>query len=189
MKTFWRRTGCRIIILGLIWTGGCGHEQKAPPEAPLPAPPPYFDHTVRWPGENLIRIAWWYTGSGNNWKYIAEANPSLEPRRMQIGDSIQIPVGLLKTRVPMPKSYRIPVARKRKPQSAPVASPLLPDEDIELFGPVDSEARDNTPEEIYTPAEPGTGSHQSRIQVPDDPQSSPDEEHDNHDGENPGQEI
>jgi len=189
MSTFWWRSGCWIIIFGLFWTGGCSQKQTAPPVAPPPAPPAYFYHTVRWPGETLIRIAWWYTGSGDSWQAIAAANPSLEPLRMQIGDSIQIPAMLMKTRDPMPKSYRVPVAKKRQPQSEPVETSLPRDEEIELFGPVDSEARHNRLQEVFIPAELKTGSHHWPIEVPENPQRSPDEGHDDHDGADQGQEF
>ncbi len=73
-----------------------------PPPPPKPKPRPYV-HEVRRPGETLISIAKWYTGSRDNWITIAKANPHLNPDRIFIGDNISIPEHLLKRRDPMPK--------------------------------------------------------------------------------------
>ena len=62
-----------------------------------------YRHKVRWPGESMSLIARWYTGSSNNWRKLARANPRLNPNRIRKGDVISIPPALLKTREPMPE--------------------------------------------------------------------------------------
>ena len=154
-----------LILFSIIWPLGCSFVQPVtsvdpPPPAPLPrvlehplesqpeqvTPPPvpeikYFTHTIKWSGENLIRISRWYTGSGQNWLPIVEANPSIDPRRIKIGDSILIPVSLLKTREPMPISYLAPTAIRKEAQPVPPAESLPNTEQVELFGPIDAEAQ------------------------------------------------
>jgi LysM domain len=153
MKPSWWRPCLLIIVLGLFFAGGCSSRLASTFDGVNPASS-YHSHTVRWPGENLIRISWWYTGSGKNWQQIADANPTLKPQRIQIGDSVRIPVRLLKTREPMPKNYRLPVAKKPKQISTPIAKPPARDEEIELFGPVDSEAQDTPPSDVFIIVEP-----------------------------------
>lgn len=63
----------------------------------------YFKHTVRWQGESLSLIARWYTGSSNNWRMLARANPNLNPNRIKSGNCIFIPPGALITRNPLPQ--------------------------------------------------------------------------------------
>ena len=63
----------------------------------------YYQHTVHWPGESLSLIASWYTGSSENWRKLAKANPRLNPNRIKGGYVINIPSALLKTRVPLPQ--------------------------------------------------------------------------------------
>jgi hypothetical protein len=65
--------------------------------------PRLYVHEVRRSGETLISIAEWYTGSRDNWKAIAKANPQMNPNRIFIGDNIIIPENLLIRRDPMPK--------------------------------------------------------------------------------------
>jgi hypothetical protein len=67
--------------------------------------PTDLQHTVRWPGESLSIIAKWYTGSLDNWKALAEANPDLDPERITMGAKICIPEDMLQTRVPMPQDF------------------------------------------------------------------------------------
>jgi hypothetical protein len=63
----------------------------------------YFEHRVKWAGETLSLIAGWYTGNYGNWKAIAKANPGLDPNRIAIGDVINIPPEMMKTKKPMPR--------------------------------------------------------------------------------------
>lgn len=62
----------------------------------------YYSHTVRWRGETLSIIAKWYTGNGENWRALTQANPELDPHRIAIGNRILIPPQLLQTHEPLP---------------------------------------------------------------------------------------
>lgn len=62
-------------------------------------------HKVRWEGESLALVAKWYTGRPENWNAIAGANPTLDPKKIIVGNSIRIPSRLLITRKPMPKRF------------------------------------------------------------------------------------
>ena len=62
-----------------------------------------YRHTVRWPGESMSLIARWYTGSSNNWRKLARANPRLIPSRSKNGNVILVPPALMKTREPLPQ--------------------------------------------------------------------------------------
>jgi LysM repeat protein len=113
----------------------------APPEKikdKPPIKPAYYEHQVRWSGESLSVIAKWYTGSLDNWKALAEANPKINPSRIDLGQKIRIPGNLLKTREPMPKSF-LADAGKRKPEAPPSEpEPPLPPtekEEPQLVGP------------------------------------------------------
>ena len=63
----------------------------------------YFVHQVRWRGETLSLIAKWYTGHYGNWKALAQANPSLNPNRIALGNRIYIPPEKMKTQKPLPR--------------------------------------------------------------------------------------
>lgn len=116
----------------------------------------YFIHTIKWPGENIVVISKWYTGSENNWLKIIESNPAVDPKQIKIGASILIPEALLKTHEPMPRSYlgvNVQSDRKKLQQiptppivSSPELLPLGIDE-IELFGPVYEEGEKVLPAE------------------------------------------
>ncbi len=64
----------------------------------------YFQHTCRWTGETLPDVALWYTKDVKNWKKLAAANTDVDPKKIALGSQIRIPVNLLKTRKPLPKS-------------------------------------------------------------------------------------
>jgi hypothetical protein len=89
-------------------------------------------HLIQWQGESLSVIAQWYTGSSQNWPAIAEANPTLIPTRLMVGQAVFIPEGLLKRRDSMPESAVHPPVDEKAPaeeQSKPQATPPM------LFGP------------------------------------------------------
>ncbi len=117
---------------------GAQTEQRPSPVAPKGT---YYTHTIKWPGENLSRISRWYTGSDKNWLRILEANPSIDPKRIKIGDSILIPEDLMTTHEPLPKSYLAPVApvnKKKAPVAAAPEKTVPPTGEFELFGPIDT---------------------------------------------------
>lgn len=63
----------------------------------------YFEHEVQWPGETLSLIAKWYTGRYGNWKALAKANPGLNPNRIRVGNIINIPTEMMKSKEPLPR--------------------------------------------------------------------------------------
>jgi len=98
----------------------------------------YFVHRVRWPGETLITIARWYTGDPENWQSVAQANPSLNPDHINIGDTIRIPRQLLNTSAPMPEAFVAASLQKTPAAPQPARpAPVKPEEpeEVELFGP------------------------------------------------------
>jgi len=147
-----------IIFLSLMLVGLLAHCAPVPrqpepmPPAPEAAPrlgpaieaplaselqPQRYTHEVRWPGETLSHIARWYTSSESNWEKIAEANPGLKPRRIQIGDKILIPQELLKVRKPMPRDYVHSLVAPKRPPSARSGQPSKDPGKEELFGPAE----------------------------------------------------
>jgi hypothetical protein len=128
--------------------------KEAPPRPAEPQPQPYI-HEVRWPEETLSHIALWYTGSSNNWKKIAEANPGLKPLRIHIGDKILIPEELLKVRKPMPRAYVHSLNAPKRPPSARSLQRSKDTRKEELFGPVElvSPPAASEKDELYGPIE------------------------------------
>jgi hypothetical protein len=112
-------------------------------------------HEVRWSGETLSHIASWYTGSGSNSEKIAEANPGLKPLRINIGDKILIPEGLVKIRKPMPRDHLKSLAAPKKPSSTRSVQPPKDPEKEESFGPVEVLSPPSASEktELYGPVE------------------------------------
>jgi hypothetical protein len=107
-----------------------------PPEPPAKPEPTLYMHTVRWKNETLSFIAEWYTDSWQNWEALAEANPHIDPDRIEIGDRIRIPEALLKTRKPLPADF-LPkgVSKKAVPPAPSAGKPVEAPEDAELFAP------------------------------------------------------
>jgi LysM repeat protein len=95
---------------------------------------PYV-HTVRYSGETLSLIAQWYTGSWQNWKALADANPGLNPNRINIGDKIAVPKKLLKKEEPLPLDF-LPKASPKEGKAPETVKEEKPEgEELELFGP------------------------------------------------------
>jgi LysM repeat protein len=155
-----------ILALTLIWTlNACVYQQpplrpsppveiksETPVSEPLtpvtpeaetivvaPKPPVFYLHKVRWPEETYSHIAKWYTGTVNNWKAIAKANPELDPKKIDIGDTISIPEELLTTRKPMPRSFVSASVHKTVTSLSPSKKASTPSESPKLFGPIESE--------------------------------------------------
>ena len=62
-------------------------------------------HVVTYPGENLGKIASWYTGSRENWKEIGRNNPQISTTRLRLGDRVLIPNRLLVKTAAMPQAF------------------------------------------------------------------------------------
>ena len=165
-----RRIAKGILALTLIWIlNACVYQQpllKPVPEEPpppveiksetpvsepltpvtsdAPKPPVFYQHKVRWPEETYSHIAKWYTGTVNNWKAIAKANPELDPKKINIGDTISIPEDLLTSRKPMPLSFVRASVRKKITLPSLSKKASTQSESPKLFGPIESEY--STPE-------------------------------------------
>jgi hypothetical protein len=74
----------------------------------------YYYHKVKYPGESISIIAKWYTGDVKNWHSVAKVNPKLDPNRITVGDKIRIPNKLLHTQKPMPRSFVVGSAKRKK---------------------------------------------------------------------------
>lgn len=145
-------------------------QDSEPPQA-LPVPPRedrtgFFRHTVSLPGETLSHIALWYTGDVRNWKEIADANPSIKVRNIDIGDTILIPEALVTTRKRMTAEFLTgPVKGADPPKQTnrrDVKTEPAKMKEIDLFGPVDEiETTDNEMEDVhlFAPVE-GDGGNQ-----------------------------
>ena len=157
-----------LLALSLIWILNCCAYQHPPlqpapeeppppveirPETPVSEPmmpvepkfetdtpePRFYLHKVRWPEETLSHIAKWYTGAVKNWNAIAKTNPELDPKKIDVGDTISIPEELLTSRKPMPHSFVRASVRKK---SAPLSSSKkisTPSESPKLFEPIEPE--------------------------------------------------
>jgi LysM repeat protein len=132
-----------LVCMALLWiSSGCTHRETIPEskseilsmeakEAPKPAE---IVHTVQWSGEYLSLIAKWYTGSGSNWRTLAEANPELNPNSIRIGQKIFIPKTLAKTEEPMPSSFLSPSPSNNGRAKSPSSDQPVPEE--VLYAPI-----------------------------------------------------
>ena len=170
-----------LILLGasactghLVPSTGAGPQAEVPraaaeptresPSPPLPSAqvpllvPKYFTHTVQGAGETFAVMARWYTGKSENWVRLAKANPDIDPKRIQIGDTIRIPDEIVTNRRAMPQAVPpAPVARKK---SAPA-----PRTETELFGPIETPP---AKVELFAPIEspPGAGNPKGEVSTP-----------------------
>ena len=163
-----RKTARILLVLSFIWILNCCAYQHPPlqptpevppspveikPETPVAVPdtpaievpspaepePRFYLHEVRWPEETLSHIAKWYTGTVKNWKAIAKANPELDIKKIDIGDTISIPEDLLTSRKPMPHSFVRSAARKKSTSLSSSNKTSTPFESPKLFEPIESE--------------------------------------------------
>lgn len=99
-----------------------------------------FAHKVKWRRETLFSIALWYTGSGKNWRRLAKANPTINPKRIHIGDTIQIPEDLMVKRQAMPSDFLNHITSPQKTSPPKHSTPSLEDDEITLYGPIGNDA-------------------------------------------------
>lgn len=98
----------------------------------------YLTHKIKWSGENLGKIALWYTGASSNWKLLMEANPGVQPLALKIGDSVLIPENLLIRHNSMPTSFVSHETGKKKESSSSSVQQVMDSDKVEFFGPVDT---------------------------------------------------
>lgn len=158
--------GMLALILIFFFTG-CAYQPPPLPPAPEESPPPveikpetpvpesmmpvepkfetdtpeprFYLHKVRWSEETLSHIAKWYTGTVKNWKSIAKTNPELDPKKIDVGDTISIPEELLTSRKPMPYSFVRASVHKKDTSLSSSEKTSTPFESPKLFEPIESE--------------------------------------------------
>lgn len=122
----WQMTGKFLrfccCCLALLILAGC-QTTKVDKWKPVRSQHKNQVHTVTWAGENLQVVAKWYTGTENNWKEIANANPNILPSKLSAGDRILIPTALLKTRATMTKTFLDDWLYSAKMKAMPAAVP------------------------------------------------------------------
>jgi hypothetical protein len=93
------------IVLICLSLSGCAalREFIFGPPAPL-AERSDVTHEVRYAGETLSLIAYWYTGKVDRWREIQLHNPALDAHKMKIGDIIQVPGNLVIRYTPLPSA-------------------------------------------------------------------------------------
>lgn len=96
-------------------------------------------HKVRWPEETLSHIARWYTGNLKNWEAIIKVNPGVDPKKIDVGDTISIPEDLMTSRQPMPRSFLEASVQKKAVSFSSPRKSSTPLESPKLFGPIESE--------------------------------------------------
>jgi hypothetical protein len=76
-----------------------------------------------------------------NWPRLAEANPGINPKRIQIGDTILIPEKLLITRRAIPAGFPKPKHKRRivKKAQSRQTNQQVQDEEPQLFGPIEND--------------------------------------------------
>ncbi len=104
---------CVVFVVAIAQLSGCSHSSQT--NAPRPAGQSYFTHTVQYSGETLANISKWYTGQPSNWTIIQDANPSLNPRKLRIGSTVQIPQSLIVRSDAFPKPKTIQVVKHDAP--------------------------------------------------------------------------
>lgn len=100
-----------------------------------------FVHVVESKGETYEILAKWYTGKKQNAESIISANPTLNPDRLQIGDTVFVPKKLLRTRKKISRKfianfYKKKIKKKKKVKhKLPVSESMKTNDDFELIGP------------------------------------------------------
>lgn len=133
-----------LVLLVICTACATSEDTKAgsaqPPPTAVKAPEQqFYDHTVKWNGETFSIIAAWYTGDMQNWKALAEANPNVNPNRIQRGMTIRIPLQIVKTRSPMPKEHVDAFHNRTKKQTT--RGNQEKEAEPQLFGPKSSPQR------------------------------------------------
>jgi hypothetical protein len=88
-----------------------------------------FYHTVAYRNETMPIVAAWYTGSGDNAKLLAEANPKIDAKDLKVGDHVFISLDLLKSREPLTQEFITDYLKKleqEKEPAQPVVQPAPP---------------------------------------------------------------
>lgn len=113
-----------ITICGLFTACANNNNQPAPSQQNIPTPQEsYLEHTISFSGETLAEIAAWYTGRGLNWTAIRDANPSIRPDRLRLGQIILIPRSLVTNEKPFTRKSSKKTAKTPEPAPEAKATP------------------------------------------------------------------
>ena len=90
---------CSLFLV--IVFSACSFFEKEEVVVPIEEPlPKCLTHVVQM-GDTLANIAKWYTGDADNWQKIAEANPDISERSMEVGVEICIPFEIVTNSEPL----------------------------------------------------------------------------------------
>jgi len=109
----------------------CPQNGTPPPAPPSHNPTPqetYLEHTISFSGETLAEISAWYTGRALNWMAIRDANPSIRPDRLRLGQIILIPRELVINEKPFTRKAgkKAPKTVESAPEGTPTPAPAEP---------------------------------------------------------------
>jgi hypothetical protein len=107
-----------FTVLLLVLLGSCSI--KAPV---VDTPPEGVFHVVTHRGETLGIVSAWFTGKSGNWREIQQANPELNPDRIDIGDTVFIPKSLLVREDDLPLDFVRKYLRRLREKKKFVAPP------------------------------------------------------------------
>ncbi len=132
-----------ILVVILSICSGCTlfGKKKKTKWRPVKHKKQVFMHIVRWDDESYEMIAKWYTGKKQNTEPIINANPTLNPEKLDVGDNVYIPRKILHTRKSFSRKYvegfyKKPVKKVKKKYRPPATKkPEESNEDFQLFGP------------------------------------------------------
>lgn len=133
-----------IIVLMIILSisAGCSFfEKKKTKWRPVKDKNQVFLHEVKWEDESYEIIAKWYSGKKENTELIINANPTLNPEHLKVGDRVFIPKKIIRTRNNFSRKYvksfnKKPVTKiKQKYVPQKNRKPEKDAENFELFGP------------------------------------------------------
>ncbi len=141
------------VLILLFTVSACTSTVSEPPA------PTYHVHKVTAAGETLAAISAWYTGDPKNWKVIAEANPTIKPNKLRIGDKLNIPHHLIKKRSllnkkSVPAPTKKPVKKVSQPEAQP--SPTPGSESTAAIQPEPTITTTAAPTETVVPLAPPT---------------------------------
>jgi hypothetical protein len=98
----------------------------------------FLAHRVM-PGETLGCITRWYSGSESQWREIVAHNPGINPKELQVDNTIKVPLGIATAHNQQPRfslaSYCTAKNRHSLPASAQTKPPPALTSTEEVFGP------------------------------------------------------
>jgi len=146
LKAFISRLVFGISFLAVL--AACSNQASPPPSQPQPPAPDmsYIEHTISYSGETLAEVSAWYTGKGSNWTAIRDANPSIRPDRLRLGQVILIPRSIVINEKPFLRK-----SSKKNKSTDPIAEPVAKPTPTESTPPVNDTSAVAQPE-APTPA-------------------------------------